>query len=95
MKSVPFQENTGMVGTTLSFCKFGIKLGKMLREKPRPHGTPSFGIIHLINEDEKVPSKKQKLYHSGVGMFLYLAEYSRSDIKNAVRELSKVLDGAN
>ncbi len=37
----------------------------------------------------------QKLYRSGVVMLLYLVMHSRSDIANAVRELSKVLDGAN
>ena len=32
------------------------------------------------------------LYRSGVGMLLYLVKYSRPDIANPVRELSKVLD---
>ena len=34
-------------------------------------------------------------YHSGVGMLLYLVKHSHPDIANTVRELSKVLDGAN
>jgi hypothetical protein len=58
-------------------------------------GTPSFGIVRPINENEKISSEKQKLYRSGVGMLLYLVKHSRPDIANAVRELSKVLDGAN
>jgi len=35
-----------------------------------------------------------ELYRSGVGMLLYLTKHSRPDISNAVRELSKVMDGA-
>ncbi len=54
-------------------------------------GTPSFGIVRPINEDEKISSEKQKLYRSGVGMLLYLVKHSRPDIANAVRELSKFL----
>jgi hypothetical protein len=34
------------------------------------------------------------MYRSGVSMLLYLVKHSRPDIINAVRELSKVTDGA-
>ncbi len=33
-------------------------------------GTPSFGIVHPINEEEKISSEKQKLSFSDVGMLL-------------------------
>jgi hypothetical protein len=33
--------------------------------------------------------EEQKLYQTGVGMLLYLVKYSRPDISNAVREVSK------
>jgi hypothetical protein len=33
-------------------------------------------------------------YCSGVGMLLYLIKYSRPDLSNAVRELSKCMDKA-
>ncbi|KAL7501989.1 hypothetical protein ACHAXN_000113 [Cyclotella atomus] len=48
------------------------------------------------NTDDKLalPKEKQSLYRSGVGMLLYLVKYLRPDIANAVRELSKVLDGS-
>jgi len=36
----------------------------------------------------------QSEYMSGVGMLLYLVKYSRPDIANAVRELTKCMDGA-
>ncbi len=58
-------------------------------------GTPSFRIVFPINEDEKISSEKQKLFCSGVGMLQYLVKHSRPDIANAIRELPKVLDGAN
>ena len=34
-------------------------------------------------------------HHSGVGMLLYIVKHLLPDIANAVRKLSKVLDGAN
>ena len=34
------------------------------------------------------------MYRRGVGLLLYLIKFSRPDISNAVRELSKVMDGA-
>ena len=39
-----------------------------------------------------ITKEDHKLYRSGVGMLLYLVKYSRPDIANPVRELSKVLD---
>ena len=42
----------------------------------------------------RVTEDKQTLFRSGVGMLLYLVKYSRPDIANAVRQMSKVLDGA-
>ena len=52
---------------------------------------------HIKRPDEnepKISPKEQRKYRSGVGMLLYLVEFSRPDILNAVRELSKVMDGA-
>jgi hypothetical protein len=36
----------------------------------------------------------QSVYRSGTGMLLYCTKHSRPDISNAVRELTKLLDGA-
>ncbi len=58
-------------------------------------GMPSFGIVCPINEDEKISSETQKMYHSGVGMLYYSGKHLCPDMANADRELSKVLDGAN
>lgn len=38
--------------------------------------------------------EKTKKYRTGVVMLLYLVQHSRPDIENALRELSKVADGA-
>ena len=39
--------------------------------------------------------KEQASYQSGVGTLLYLTKHSRLDIANAVRQLSKSMDGAS
>jgi hypothetical protein len=44
--------------------------------------------------DPLLTPEQQTKYRSGVGMLLYLVKHSRPDISNAVRELTKVLDGA-
>jgi hypothetical protein len=48
---------------------------------------PKKGEIFISSED-------QTKFRSGVGMLLYLVKHSRPDIAHAVRELSKVADGA-
>ena len=48
-----------------------------------------------VNEEDKITEKKQAFYQSRVGMLLYLTKHSRLDIMNAVRELSKSMDGAS
>ena len=65
------------------------------RRSTKNPGTPNFEIVCPTNDDEKISPEKQKQYCSGVGMLLYLVKHSHPDIANAVRELSKVLDGAN
>ena len=51
--------------------------------------------IKRPNENEpKINHEDQKKYRSGIGMLLYLVKFSRPNISNAVRELSKVMDGA-
>jgi hypothetical protein len=44
--------------------------------------------------DPIITAEQQHDYRSGVGMLMYLVKHSRPDIANAVRELTKVLDGA-
>ena len=70
--------------------------GQLVR-KMKVYKTPaSTGIKIVRNEDgPKINQEMQKTYRSGVGMLLYLVKHTRPDIANAVRELSKVLDGAS
>jgi hypothetical protein len=61
---------------------------------PETPFSPGQVIIRPKSDNEKIEERKQKLFRSGVGMLLYLVKYSRPDIANGVRELSKVMDGA-
>ena len=58
-------------------------------------GTPRFKIVRPNDDVEKIDSKLQARYRSGVGMLLFLIKYSRPDLANVVRELSKCMDGAS
>lgn len=55
---------------------------------------PGESVIQPKDDSELISVEQQKKYRSGVGMLLYLVKYSRPDIANGVRELSKVMDGA-
>ena len=66
---------------------------KNLRSCKTP-GTPNFHIIRNTDPEVALPKEVHKEYRSGVGMLLYLVKYSRPDIANPVRELSKVLNCA-
>ena len=59
--------------------------------KERARVTPADPGSVLVQADEShVPDPvKHKYFRSGVGKLLYMARWSRPDIQNAVRELSK------
>jgi hypothetical protein len=61
-------------------------------------GTPGVRLIRLTDEEKKegtqlVSTEMHSLYRTGTGMLLFLVKHSRPDIANAVRELTKLLDG--
>jgi hypothetical protein len=58
-------------------------------------GTPHFKIIRPNENVDKIDPDLQARYRSGVGMLLSLIEYSRPDLANVVRELSKCMDAAS
>ena len=70
--------------------------GKMVESMPKykTPGTPGQGLVRPKEGDVKVSLDEQTTYRSGTGMLLYCTKHSRPDISNAVRELTKVLDGA-
>ena len=55
-------------------------------------GTPRFIARRLENKEDTVNAEGLETYRSGVGTLLYLTKYSRPDISNPVRELSKTMD---
>ncbi len=66
-------------------------------QKMQEYEMPAGSGEHIKRPDEdepKIGPEEQRKYRSGVGMLLYLVKFSRPDISNAVRELSKVMDGA-
>jgi hypothetical protein len=58
-------------------------------------GTPRFKIVRPNGDCELIDGNLQKRFRSGLGMLLYLTKYSRPDLCNIVRELSKCMDGAS
>ena len=61
------------------------------------YATPAIArsvVVRPTVTDARLSIEDQSKYRSGVGMLLYLVKHSRPDISNAVRELSKVADGA-
>jgi len=57
--------------------------------KYRTPGTPGLVVTKPLDPKAIMSLEDQKLYRSGVGMLLYLTKYTRPDLANPVRELSK------
>jgi hypothetical protein len=55
-------------------------------------GTPRFKVQRPTEDMDVLEPEYQKKYCSGVGILLCLTKYSRPDICNVVRELSKCMD---
>ena len=53
------------------------------------------GLIKKTKQHPQYFLEDQKLFWSGIEILLYLMKHSRVDIASAVRELLKVMDGAN
>jgi hypothetical protein len=51
--------------------------------------------MHFDTYIQVLDGEHQSKYRTGVGMLLYLTKYSRPDISNIVRELSKCMDSAS
>jgi hypothetical protein len=70
--------------------KFGEEIEKM--RKYLTPGTSKFKIQRSTDDLEVINDDFQRKYRSGVGMLLYLTKYSRPDISNIIRELSKCMN---
>lgn len=67
--------------------------GNIVMDMRTPMG-PGITVSRPKENEETIGPTDQQRYRSGVGMLLYLVKLSRPDVSNAVRELSKVMDGA-
>jgi hypothetical protein len=61
------------------------------KPKYKTPGTPGFNVIRPSSPIEQISQEDQVIYCAGVGTLLYLIKYSRPDIANVVRELSKCM----
>jgi hypothetical protein len=52
-------------------------------------------LVGSTNPQNNLPGTQQTYYRSGVGKLLHLVKWSRPDILNSVRELSRFMTGAN
>jgi hypothetical protein len=70
--------------------------GHLVNSKQRylTPGTPNSIIVRPRSDSEKISPANQKVYRSAVGTLLQFVKYSRPDISNPVRELSKSMDAA-
>jgi hypothetical protein len=62
------------------------------------HGTPGTLCCKIVRPSDlidRIDSKWQARYRSGVGMMLFLIKNSRPDSINVVLELHKCMDGAS
>ena len=57
--------------------------------------TPHKGIVHNQETETKMSENLYKRYRSGVGSLLYLVKNSRTQLSNAVHEVSKCMYEAN
>ena len=63
----------------------------------RIYDTPAstgYLVIRPTEEEHVLDDAEQTRYRSGIGILMFLIKYSRPDIANSVRELSKVNDRA-
>ena len=72
--------------------KFGEKVANCQRYKTP--ASPGEIIMRPQDGDALLSKEEQTEYQSGTGSLLYAIKHSRPDMANAVRELSKVMDGA-
>jgi hypothetical protein len=88
--------NKAWLGQPHMVKKIEKTFGSMVKRMPKykTPGTPGQGLVRPKDGDEKVSLEDQSVYRSGTGMLLYCTKHSRPDISNAVRELTKLLDGA-
>ena len=88
--------DTGTIHQPYTLQKLENKFNKLVKNirKTELPSAPGSMLKRPTELDVKIDEKLQNLYRSGVGILLYLTKYTRPDISNAVREHSKMMDGA-
>ena len=91
------EKGTGWMGQPDMMKKLEEKFGEWTKDvrKARTPGPPNMKVNRPKEGEERLNDEDQRRYRSGVGALLYLVKYSRPDITNAVRELSKCMSDAN
>lgn len=74
---------------TTSMDEFDLPEG----ETPKTPATPG-SILQRGEPKDHVSEKEQTTYRSGVGKLLHMMKWTRPEILNAVRELSRFMMGA-
>ena len=79
-----------------SLKKLEEKIGPLVEElwKSTLSSAPGLNLMRPKDNEELLDSGLQNNCRSGVGMLLYLAKYTRSDIANAVQEHSRMINKA-
>jgi hypothetical protein len=62
-------------------------------ETPRTPATPG-GVLQKCDPKDAISEKEQSIYRSGVGKLLHMMKWTRPEILNAVRELSRFMMSA-
>ena len=86
-----------MVWTAPSHKKMEKKFGKYMQDvqNNKTPGMSKFFIFKPMVDIEKISTKDQQEYQSGVGMLLYMVKHSCPDVDNTTRKLSKANNGVN
>lgn len=82
------------VGQPSIMKKLERTFGELVADQPvyGVPGTPNHTMLGNVNSN-KIRSERHSLYQTGVRMLLYLVKYSRPNLANAARELSKSIQG--
>jgi hypothetical protein len=90
------ENERGIISQPNSIFEIRKKFGEEVNDL-RTFNTPSppyYRTVRPVGDAMQLDSNTQTRYRSGIGMLLYMVKFSRPDLANDVRELSKVADGA-